>query len=278
MARRGKPSELEYQQIDSMIDDGMSDEQIAKTIDRTTAIVASRRNRHTPVEKRATDNECLARLHGKSMWIQIQKQLNKDELALFEEQWVALNDQFSIQGVLMTEEISMKDLIIMEILCNRNLIDRKRIADSIDFYQILLKQEQEKPFNDRDIEQMQSWRDTINGMRGATESLTKDYKEYVQRKGAILKELKGTREQRLKTIENSEKDIFSLIKILDEPEMRRMEGEELMVLRLAVANQRKRLKDLYKYADGKYDRPLLRPEDIIEDVNAENKEEQDGEK
>jgi hypothetical protein len=273
MARRGKPTVTEYTLIDSMIDEGLSDPEIAKKIDRTIAIVKSRRAKHTPPESRQSSNEIIDRLHASSMWNQLIQQLTKDELVFFEDQWSSLINQFSIQGILATEEIAMKDLIVLDVLCNRNLIDRKRVSDGISHYSKLIKEERAKPIEERNVEDMMNWQDTVNGMRAASESLTKDYKEYVQRKGTLLKDLKGTREQRLKTIEDSKKNFFDLVKILDEPEMRQKEGDELLVLRLAVVNQRERLKNPTKYADGRYDSPLLRPEDVEKNVNTKDKEE-----
>ncbi len=74
-----------------------------------------------------------------------------------------------------------------------------------------------------------------------------------------MKDLKGTRDQRIKSIEDRGK-FMSVLKELELSETRDKIGELTGLVDLAVINEKLRLSQPYTYADGIIDRPLLTPE------------------
>ena len=85
----------------------------------------------------------------------------------------------------------------------------------------------------------------------------------------MLKDLKGTREQRIKQIEDSKQTFASLIKqIVTDPTTRTKMGIDMEKMRLAAEAEKERLAQYHKYEDGIIDQPFLTPETLIQ----ENKE------
>ena len=81
----------------------------------------------------------------------------------------------------------------------------------------------------------------------------------------MLKDLKGTREQRIKAIEDSKMTFASLVKkIATSPNYRTNMGVEMEKMRLAMEIEKERLSDYVQYEDGIVDQPFLTPETLKE--------------
>ena len=77
----------------------------------------------------------------------------------------------------------------------------------------------------------------------------------------MLKDLKGTREQRVKAIEDSKLTFASLIKkIATDPQYRSQLGLEMEKMRLAMESEKERLSEYISFDDGQVDQPFLTPE------------------
>ena len=77
----------------------------------------------------------------------------------------------------------------------------------------------------------------------------------------MLKDLKGTREQRVKAIEDSKLTFASLVKkIATSPQFRNKIGIDMEKMRLAMENEKERLSEYMQYNDGQVDQPFLTPE------------------
>jgi len=82
----------------------------------------------------------------------------------------------------------------------------------------------------------------------------------------MLKELKGTREQRIKRLEDSKETFASWVQALTlRPEMRDGLGTEMEKMRLAMDKERAKLTEYHKYEDGIVDQPFLTPDSVLED-------------
>ena len=79
----------------------------------------------------------------------------------------------------------------------------------------------------------------------------------------MIKDLKGTREQRIKAIEDSKTTFASLIKkIIMDGDFRKTAGVEMEKMRLAMDVERDRLSKAHTYEDGITDQPFLVPETV----------------
>ena len=79
----------------------------------------------------------------------------------------------------------------------------------------------------------------------------------------MLKDLKGTREQRIKAIEDSKQTFASLVKqIATDSDFRVQIGFDMEKMRLAAEKEKERLSDYYTYEDGMVDQPFLTPETL----------------
>lgn len=97
---------------------------------------------------------------------------------------------------------------------------------------------------------------------------TKDYKELLDKKSSLLREVKGTREQRIKRVEDSKETIGTyLASLIDNTDMRRALGIEVEKFRLATKIEYQRLSDYHTYIDGSVEQPILNTENIKEDNN-----------
>jgi hypothetical protein len=81
----------------------------------------------------------------------------------------------------------------------------------------------------------------------------------------MLKDLKGTREQRIKQIEDSKQTFASLVKhIATDEAFRNKIGIDMEKMRLAMQNEKERLSEYHNYEDGTVDQPFLTPETLID--------------
>ena len=97
----------------------MSDEQMAEALNRSTDFVQKIRVQQ-PVKMKAEEGtDIITALRVKHWWNTIRKQLFDEEISFFESTWANLNTQF--EDVVPTDELVLRDLIMYDILSNRNL-------------------------------------------------------------------------------------------------------------------------------------------------------------
>ena len=204
----------------------------------------------------------LRELHGDPSWVSLQRQFYEDELAFFENDFVNYYKQL---GELTTSETKqVYQLITLDIkmqrhnvgeIANKNEINKleKRI-DS------LYKQYKDNTPVGDDLQYIQFIEQQLMGMRAASVTQTKEYNDLLTKHQAILKDLKGTRDQRLKSIED-EGRFMSILKDLELAESRHNIGELIGLTDLAVKKEKERLSQPYLYSDNTIDNPLLEPEE-----------------
>jgi hypothetical protein len=102
--------------------------------------------------------------------------------------------------------------------------------------------------------------------RAAQDSLTRDYKDLQTKKAAMLKDLKATREQRIKRLEDSKQTFIGWVRnLMSNPDTRREMGIEMEKMRLAMKQEEKRLSEYHQYEDGGIDQPFLTPDTVKDD-------------
>lgn len=98
--------------------------------------------------------------------------------------------------------------------------------------------------------------------RSATHTKSKEYMDLNAKHSVIMKELKGTRDQRISKVENSKESFIGLIKDLQKEEIKMKEARYMELMRLASEKEFKRLSEPHKYVDGQIDQPILSAETV----------------
>lgn len=236
-------------------------EDIAKSLNRSTAPIKryiEEKRLFVPSDEK-NDNEYLRqRLHSKTFWSEIVRQFDDStgELVYFEDTWISLIKQFR-EDVLPAEELQIKQFITIDILINRSMKERKRHIAETEKLQKLVDQEYEKPEAERDIPKLANLETQLNFSRNSIASYTNEYTKLLNEQQKISKDLKATREQRIKRIEDGKSSWVGLIRMLEDEEIREKEGREMEILAAAKDKAKTKLYEYHQFADGHVDTPIL---------------------
>lgn len=270
MPKKGRMSNEERQFI---LDNAgmMSPAEIATKLDRTEEVVAHTLSTVVGTTKGTPEQmEVRKELRESVLWTELNKQFTKDEIAYFEERYAAIFSQFR-EDLMATEETQIFLLLKTEILINRNLADKQRMVHQLsqlekmldNFYRTHPKPEM---MSDADKAYAINLNEQVTAVRGAQQSKTIEFVKLEEKHAALLKELKATREQRKKGVEQSKVGFIDVVKFLMSEENREQSGREYELLRMAALKERERLSHDHKYADGMVDKPLLTSDTIgVED-------------
>ena len=209
--------------------------------------------------------EALHDLQNRPFWKDLEKQFSEEELQSFLYHWGRIITQFR-DDVLPTEEVQIIDAIKLEILMNRALIGQQDNMRSIDQFQDAVTVEKNKDLELQDKDYIYNLERQIAVCRAAQDSLTRDYKDLQTKKAAMLKDLKATREQRIKRLEDSKQTFIGWVRnLMSNPDTRREMGIEMEKMRLAMKQEEKRLSEYHQYEDGGIDQPFLTPDTVKDD-------------
>jgi hypothetical protein len=210
------------------------------------------------------DNEILKqKLHSKTFWPEIKRQFDEDsgELQYFEDTWVGLIKQFR-EDVLPAEELQIKQFITIDILINRSMKERKRHIAETEKLQKQVDKEYEKPEDQRDIPKLANLETQLSFARNSISNYTNEYTKLLNEQQKISKDLKATREQRIKRIEDGKSSWVGLIRMLEDEEIREKEGKQMEILALATNKAKDHLYQYHTYQDNVVDKPFLTSESV----------------
>jgi uncharacterized protein Smg (DUF494 family) len=210
------------------------------------------------------DNEILRqKLYSKTFWPEIKRQFDEDtgELRYFEDTWVSLIKQFR-EDVLPAEELQIKQFITIDILINRSMKERKRHIAETEKLQRLVDKEYEKSEDQRDIPKLANLETQLSFARNSIANYTNEYTKLLSEQQKISKDLKATREQRIKRIEDGKSSWIGLIRMLEDEEVREREGREMVIRALATEKYKEKLSEYHQYLDNSLDKPFLSPETV----------------
>jgi hypothetical protein len=240
--------------------------------------IASKLNRNiAPIQRFIKENRLLIansedsneyeilkiKLHSKTFWQEILRQFDEDsgELKYFEDTWIGLIKQFR-EDVLPAEELQIKQFITIDILINRSMKERKRHISETEKLQKLVDKEYEKPEEQRDIPKLANLETQLSFARNSIASYTNEYTKLLNEQQKISKDLKATREQRIKRIEDGKSSWVGLIRMLEDEEIREQEGRQMEIIRMATDKAKSQLAEYHNYQDGSVDLPFLTPETV----------------
>ena len=209
--------------------------------------------------------EALHDLQSRPFWKDLQKQFSEEELQSLLYHWSRIITQFR-DDVLPTEELQIIDAIKLEILMNRALIGQQTNMRSIGEYEELVTVEKSKSLEIQDKDYIYNLERQIAVCRAAQDSLTREYKDLQTKKASMLKDLKATREQRIKRLEDSKQTFIGWVRnLMSNPETRQQMGTDMEKMRLAMEAEKKSLSEYHKYEDGNIDQPFLTPDTVKDD-------------
>ncbi len=216
-------------------------------------------------DEQENDTTLRQKLHAKTFWIEITKQFDKStgELQYFEDTWIGLVKQFR-EDVLPAEELQIKQFITIDILINRSMKERKRHISDTEKLQDEVDKEYRLSEDARDAAKLANLETQLSFARNSIANYTNEYTKLLNEQQKISKDLKATREQRIKRIEDGKSSWIGLIRMLEDEEIREKEGREMEIMAMAVDKNRKLISEYHNYADDTVDSPLLTPETVLE--------------
>ena len=258
--RKGRISKEEERTIAKLVD-SMTPEDIAQQLDRDVESVANFIKRKFKVGLSKVEMAAYS-LEDRPYWTELKAQFTTDELELFKYHWSRIISQFK-DDVFPTEEIQVVDVIKLEILMNRCLKGNKENIEQINTYDHMVRDERSRDKDQQDHDYIINLERQMASLRASQESLNRDYRELQAKKGAMLKEMKGTREQRIKRLEDSKLSFTSWVAaLMQDPERMKKYGIEMEKMRKAMIKEGDRLASFHKYEDGTVDQPFLTPDTV----------------
>lgn len=244
----------------------LDNEEIAKLINRTEETVGRyvMKNKLRPEDDDTTTIlkiKLKQSLHTKAYWSMIKEQFTDKELKYFEDEWVNIMLQFR-EDMLHSEELQLKQYLTVDISMNRTMIDKRKNQQDIELLQKQLDDEYKKTIEDRDRDFMSSLATQIAASRASVTSYTNEYAKLSDQAKALIKDLKASRSDRIKRVEDSKTSWQGLLRMLEDENKRAEYGEEAELFKLAAQKSAERLAEPHEYADGQVDQPFLNVEYI----------------
>lgn len=265
--KRGKFSGYEKDLIVDMSNRGISDEDIAKEINRTVEMVEEYRKKQPHINKDNEVVDLVKVLQSKFYWEEIQEQLlDNKERVFFESTWSSLYSQFAATDITYTDEMMIRDLCMMDIHLNRCLKTKKQVLEQVN----ILEREMRLCDSeiDDEIERMNAVRnlsEQIVSLRMSLKGLTSEWKEMQEKKDKKFEQLKSTRAQKIELEEKSGRNFFDMLKLLDTYEKREQEGRMNEIIKLSSAKALSKFHEVTEFEDGSLDRPILTPEIVLKE-------------
>jgi hypothetical protein len=140
--------------------------------------------------------------------------------------------------------------------------ERKRHITEIEKLQKMIDKEYEKLEDERDVAKLINMETNIGFARTSIANYTNEYTKLLNEQQKISKDLKATREQRIKRIEDGKSSWVGLIRMLEDEDIRERKGREMEIINMAADKMKKSLSEYHQYQDGTLDRPFLTPEAV----------------
>lgn len=200
-------------------------------------------------------NEALVQLRNREEYKQFRQEFTEDELAIFEYEYARLMPQF-IEDLTPTEEDQLYAYIKVKIMQLRVGISMKQL--NIQIMQTTKMMEQTREIKDIDERQAVYIKlsTDLHNCQLYKDKQANEHKNFSDQARALLKELKATREQRIKKVE-AKVNFVELLKSLNQKEIRMKEDLEISIMKEAMKKEKERLSKPHTYMDGATDVPIL---------------------
>ena len=123
--------------------------------------------------------------------------------------------------------------------------------------QKLIENEYEKDESIRDIEVLGNLERQLGFAKNALTTYTAEYTKLLGEQKTIHRDLKATRDQRVKKVEDSKSTFAGYLRLLEDDDFRKKEGDKAELLRLSSNKAKQELSEWHEFADHKLDQPFL---------------------
>ena len=237
-------------------------EEIAAFLNRTETPVRKFIDKENLKARDMTDSEhILVKLRGRYYYREMLKQFSDSEIIFFEHQWCDYYHQFS-EDVTTSEEMQILEVSRTEILINRGMEDRQAVIRNISRLNNLIEEELEKPEEVQDMQALAMFQTQLGAAFSSKSSYILEHEKLLTKKERLLKDLKGTREQRKRNSEDAKTNFSAWLRQLDDEDLRKREGNEMEIHRLAANKAIEKLKELHTFENGEIDQPFLNADTI----------------
>lgn len=204
-------------------------------------------------------SQILKALRDSPLFATLRAQLMLDELRFFEDNWVNMVAQFN--GDLMpSEEMELKELLILEILKNReSAAEKVRLEMKADLEKEL-RLERSLPSPDR--QKIRDINEQIMQCHAASSSYIKNFKELCARAESMRKALHASRQDRVKSFEKSKVDFVGWLKALEDHSQKLRVAREMEIMKQAQEKERAKLYRNHKYANAEVGIPILNEDSV----------------
>lgn len=259
--KRGKLSNGEMDYIRQNCFD-LSIEEIADNLNRTTVPIQKFIDKENLKARDLTDEEhLLINLRQRYYYNELRKQFHDSELIFFEHQWIDYYRQFS-EDVTHTEEMQILEVIRTEVLINRGMEDRQEVLQNVARLNQLIDDEIRKPTDMQDTQAIASFQTQLGAAMASKSAYINEHEKLLTKKERLLKDLKGTREQRKRNAADAKTNFSAWLKQLDDEQFRKREEESMEINRLAANKALKALSDYHTFEDGGVDQPFLNADTV----------------
>jgi hypothetical protein len=246
--------------------DRHTSEQIAGRLRRPVSTVKKFLETLEPPRPEAVLTMTLAEeLQTRPEWANFREQFTDAELQHFKYRYVQLMGQFRDEGILPTEEMQLYEVIRLDILIQRTMTEQKQMHEEMHHaHQEIerIRKEFEENGDPSRIDESRTHEIAYAKAAAQVKDLSARYDSYMMRQSAMLKELKATRDQRVRVLENSRQSFLGFLRMLNEEDQRDAIGREAGLMAAAADVAAEKLRRPHTYADGMTDQPLLTPEDV----------------
>ena len=242
-------------------------EQIAKLLGRKTPVIKRHIEDHSLGEAykkykerdTKTAKDVLRELKDKPFYGLLKHQLTTPEIRHFEDEWVRMIAQFN-NDILASEEMELKELILVEVLRNRESIAEKVRLDFRISLEKELELERQQPH--KDMERIREINQILLQYRSESKEFIKTFTALCDRAERARKALNASRQDRVKSFEKSRIDFTAWLKTLDDNSQKIKAAREMEIMKLAQSKEKKRLQSNHKFANNEIAVPILNEDSV----------------
>jgi hypothetical protein len=284
--RTGKLNDKEKGTIRELMGD-MTMDAIALRLRRTEKIVTAYANEivgYVPEAKLTVMEE----LDRSIEWSAFIEKFLPSEVPQARNMYLQLSEQFGRDDMRPAERYQLFEIIEIHMLKARILVEQ-RISEQesqaaferIEELNIQIRNMQHKSGKDILQQQLDLEKARYDIAKASKKAATDNYDKYQAMASKNWRQLKLTREQRIKDLTSDGANSFlGLLKNLLDAEWRQQAGDEVGYMEVAIQHERERLSAPHKYDDGMIDQPLLTSDTVefeFRDEEAESDAEGDTE-
>jgi len=255
----------------------MTAEQMAEHLNRSLEVVEkhleSIRDNENTTLNRLESKRAFQDLQKKPYWAELKLQYTPKELELYLYHWAKYLEQFNFD-VTHSEESQICKAIDLQILMGRTLKEKQKVDGEIE----IMEKELRRAVNEDDTvmtddaknnhrNYIQSIMTQLAGVRSSQLNRTKEFKDLVDQHQKLTKDLKGTRDQRFKEIEDRKVTFFGWLKQFDNINERMKLSREAELIAMASEKSLQDLGEYHTYQDNSVDQCILNAETVKEDNN-----------